>query len=185
VSAQPDLGERLRALRRDRGLSLAKVARGTDISQSFLSLVETGQTDITIGRLIRLVAFYGLHVSDLLPPSPSSDAIVVRKDEEQHLSSPGEGIDVYLLTSDTSSRTMMPIVAIFEPEGGLAEYAEHEGEEFVHVLKGSIEAEIDGHEPITLRKNDNVHFRANRRHSYRNPGKSRAIVLAVVTPPTL
>ena len=185
VSAQPELGERLRAVRAERGFSLAKVARGTSISQSFLSLVETGQTDITIGRLIRLVAFYGLHVSDLLPPSLSSDRIVVRKGEQQHISSPAEGIDVYLLTSDTSRRTMMPIVVTFEPGGGLAEYTEHDGEEFVHVLKGSIRAEIDGHEPIILRKDDNVHFRANRRHSYRNPGKSTAIVLAVITPPTL
>lgn len=172
-------------IRRERGLSLAKVAEGTNISQSFLSLVETGQTDITIGRLIRLVAFYDLHVSDLLPPSTTSDPIVVRKDERQHISSPAEGIDVYLLTSDTSSRTMMPIFAIFEPGGGLVEYAEHDGEEFVHVLKGSIRAEIEGHEPIILRKDDNVHFRADRRHSYMNPGKSTAILLAVVTPPTL
>jgi transcriptional regulator with XRE-family HTH domain len=185
VSAQPQLGERLRALRRERGFSLAKVAKDTGISQSFLSLVETGRTDITIGRLIRLVGFYSVRISDLLPPAPGSDPIVVRSGEEQHVFSPAEGIDVYLLTPDTSNRTMMPVVAIFEPGGGLAEYSEHEGEEMVHVLSGSIEAEIGGHEPITLKKHDTVHFRADRRHTYRNPGKRRAIVLAVVTPPTM
>ena len=185
MSAQPELGERLRALRRERGLSLAQVAQDTSISQSFLSLVETGRTDITIGRLIRLVAFYGVHLSDLLPPSPDQDPIVVRDGDEQHVLSPAEGIDVYLLTSETDGRMMMPVVAIFEPGGGLAEYSEHDGEEIVHVLRGSIQAEIEGHEPITLRKHDTVHFRANRRHTYRNPGKSKAIVLAVVTPPTL
>ncbi len=185
MSAQPELGERLRALRRERGLSLAQVAQDTSISQSFLSLVETGRTDITIGRLIRLVAFYGVHLSDLLPPSPGQDPIVVRDGDGQHVLSPAEGIDVYLLTSETDGRMMMPVVAIFEPGGGLADYSEHEGEEIVHVLRGSIQAEIDGHEPIILRKHDTVHFRANRRHTYRNLGKSKAIVLAVVTPPTL
>jgi transcriptional regulator with XRE-family HTH domain len=185
VSAQPQLGERLRALRRERGFSLAKVAKDTGISQSFLSLVETGRTDITIGRLIRLVSFYDIHVSELLPPSPGTDPIVVRGGEERLVVSPAEGIEVYLLTSDTDGRMMMPVVAVFEPGGGLAEYSEHEGEEMVHVLSGSIEAEIGGHEPITLKKHDTVHFRANQPHSYRNPGKRKAIVLAVVTPPTM
>ena len=185
MSAQPELGERLRALRRERGFSLAKVAKDTGISQSFLSLVETGRTDITIGRLIRLVGFYGVHISELLPSASGPNAIVVRSGQEQHVISPAEGIDVYLLTSTTNGRMMMPVVAIFEPGGGLAEYSEHEGEEMVHVLSGSIEAEIGGNEPITLKKHDTVHFRANQPHSYRNPGKRRAVVLAVVTPPTM
>ena len=110
---------------------------------------------------------------------------MVRDGDEQHVLSPAEGIDVYLLTSETEGRMMMPVVAIFEPGGGLAEYSEREGEEIVHVLRRSIQAEIEGHEPIILRKHDTVHFRANRRHTSRNLGKSKAIVLAVVTPPTL
>ena len=135
MSAQPELGERLRALRRERGLSLAQVAQDTSISQSFLSLVETGRTDITIGRLIRLVAFYGR--APVRPPAtvtgPGSDRGSRRRRAARP--SPAEGIDVYLLTSETDGRMMMPVVAIFEPGGGLAEYSEHDGEEFVHVLR--------------------------------------------------
>src|SRR4051812_28348017 len=53
------LGAALRGLRRARRLSLQDVAEATAISASFLSLVETGKSDITIGRLVRLVEFYG------------------------------------------------------------------------------------------------------------------------------
>lgn len=59
----------MRALRRTRGLSLADVGEATRISPSFLSLVEKGKSDITIGRLVRLVEFYGISINDLLPGS--------------------------------------------------------------------------------------------------------------------
>src|SRR6185312_910162 len=54
------LGERLRAIRAERGVSLSAVAEATGISTSFLSLVETGKNDITFGRLRRLIDYYGV-----------------------------------------------------------------------------------------------------------------------------
>ena len=59
-SQQEFLGAQLRALRGARRVSLGDVARETGISASFLSLVENGRSDITIGRLTRLVDYYGI-----------------------------------------------------------------------------------------------------------------------------
>ena len=59
-----DLGRRLRELRTSRKLSLAEVAEATSMSPSFLSVVENGQSDITVSRLMRLVQWYGVSVSD-------------------------------------------------------------------------------------------------------------------------
>lgn len=67
---QPDLGTKLRALRTDRGLSIAEVADATGISASFLSLVENGRSDIAIGRLMRLIDFYGVGLGRCSPRSP-------------------------------------------------------------------------------------------------------------------
>src|SRR3954471_20515085 len=61
------LGLRLRQLRLARSLSLAEVAQATNISASFLSLVENGRSDVSIGRLTRLVQFYGVSLSDVIP----------------------------------------------------------------------------------------------------------------------
>ena len=55
---QEELGGALRALRRERKLSLGDVSSATGISASFLSLVENGKSDITVGRLMRLAGFY-------------------------------------------------------------------------------------------------------------------------------
>jgi transcriptional regulator with XRE-family HTH domain len=53
------LGETLRAIRVERGFSLGEVAEGTDLSTSFLSLVENGRSDISTGRLFRVARFPG------------------------------------------------------------------------------------------------------------------------------
>ena len=176
------LGERLRALRLRRALSLAEVACGTGLSQSFISLVETGKSDISVSRLIRLVDFYRVRLTDVIPEDvPKADQMVVRKDEQRHLYSREEGLDVYLLGPD-AAQAMLPVIAEYEPTGKWAEFVGHEGEVFLHVLEGRIEIEIEGHEPVTLKPGDSAYFRSEQRQRFRNPGKQKARLIAVASP---
>jgi transcriptional regulator with XRE-family HTH domain len=177
------VGERLRRLRQERGLSLAEVAESTGISSSFLSLLETGRSDITLGRLMRLVKFFDTSVEELLPGPPTMDTSLVRAPERRHVASPTEGMDVYMLSPDTE-RTMLPLLVVFAPEAGLAEYASHEGEEFLHVTEGALEVTVDG-ESVTLEPGDSFYFASDRPHSLRNVFDGTTRIFAVVSPPTL
>src|SRR5450631_1832035 len=85
-----DLSRIVGRLRKESGHSLATVAKGTGLSISFLSLVEAGKSDISFGRLLRLVAFYGVALGDLLPKSQRAAAHVVRATERRHVYSPAE-----------------------------------------------------------------------------------------------
>jgi transcriptional regulator with XRE-family HTH domain len=154
----PHLGNALRDLRRRRGATLAEVARATGISRSFLSLVENGRSDITIGRLLRLVSFYGAQIADLLPQADPHDPIVVRRAEQREVESPVEGIRIFLLAPD-EERTMSPSLGVIALDFGEAE-------------------------PIRLEAGDSAYFRAERPHSYRNAGRAVARFLSVATPPT-
>ena len=60
----------MRALRSERKLSLAAVSDATGISPSFLSLLEQGRTDVSLGRLLPLLDYYDLDLSDILAPRP-------------------------------------------------------------------------------------------------------------------
>jgi len=183
VASSPQLGAGLRELRHRKGHSLLEVASATGISRSFLSLVENGRSDITIGRLLRLVAFYGAHISDLLPEPEMHDAIVVRRGEQREVRSPVEGIRISLLATH-GERKMAPSLAVVEPTGASAEEASHPGEEFVYVLEGSITLKLANTEPLVLATGDSAYFKSDRLHSYRNDGKRRARFLSVSTPPT-
>jgi len=168
-------------LRKERGLTLADVAAATGISTSFLSLVETGRSDITLGRLFALVKFYETSIEELLPEDGSHDRSLVRADDREHWQSPSEGMDVYLLSPDTE-RTMMPMLVHFAPHSGLVEYAEHEGEEFIHVLEGALEVTVED-KSTTLLEGDSFYFASDRPHRVRNTTDSTTTIVQIVSPP--
>lgn len=60
------LGERLRALRRARGETLAAVAATAEISVSYLNDLEHGRTTPSLGRLHRLSQALGTNIRELL-----------------------------------------------------------------------------------------------------------------------
>ena len=60
------LGENLRALRLGVGRSLTEVAEATQLSPSFLSMVENGNSDIALGRLLRVTQYYGVEIADVV-----------------------------------------------------------------------------------------------------------------------
>lgn len=177
------LGERLRALRTERHHSLSHVAKETGISTSFLSFVETGKGDITIGRLMRLVKFYGVSLSDLLPEPASNDPMIVRKEHQRTIRYPAERITVSLLAPD-SRRAMLPVMIAFAPHGKQAEHTTHEGDEFVHILEGAMTVEVDGKE-VVLGAGDSLYFYSDMPHTYRNAGTKRARFISVTSPPSM
>jgi transcriptional regulator with XRE-family HTH domain len=181
----PDLAEGLRALRLSKGLSLKEVALATDISTSFLSLVENGKSDITIGRLVRVVNLYGVTLTDLIPPRPDdSEPEITRVDERRLIShsSPAEGIDIYLVTPDTD-RTMMPMELEFDPGAALAEYGRHKGEEWVYVVEGRLRLTLDGAEPSLLEQGDSAYYPADRPHLFANDDPAAPLRLICVNSP--
>ena len=182
---QEFLGAQLRALRGARRVSLGDVARETGISASFLSLVENGRSDITIGRLTRLVDYYGIAIAELLPTNPDADPDVVRAGETRQLRSPEEGTTMYLLASGTN-RTMLPMLLELDPGSSLAERGHHAGEEFVHVLAGTLLLEVDTAEPQELNAGDSAYYRADRPHLFRNASAQAPLrLICVDSPPPL
>ena len=178
VSSAAHLGGALRALRLQRRASLVEVASATGISKSFLSLVENDRSDITIGRLLRLVNYYGADMADLFPQAEPQDPIIVKRGEQREVLSPEEGIRVFLLAPNVE-RTMNPSLGVIEAGGASAEKASHAGEEFLHMLEGLVELSFGDADPIVLEHGDSAYFKAERPHSYRNVGEGVARFITV------
>jgi quercetin dioxygenase-like cupin family protein len=185
-TAHVPVGAQLRQVRKARQLSLAEVAEGTGISASFLSLVEKERSDITIGRLVRLIEFYGISITDLVPGSTASGyPEIVRPEERRLLHSPAEGIDVHLLSADTRHQ-MMPMQVEFEPGAQLAEYGRHAGEEWLIVVEGELRLELEGATPQILVAGDSAYYPAERPHLFSNASATERLrLICVDTPPTM
>jgi XRE family transcriptional regulator, regulator of sulfur utilization len=182
----PGVGAQLREVRKARKLSLAEVAEATGISASFLSLVEKEKSDITIRRLVRLIDFYGISITDLVPGSTAVGyPEIVSPDERKRVHSPAEGIEVCLLSVDTRHQ-MMPLHLDFEPGARLAEFGRHAGEEWLLVLEGELRLELEGAEPRILKPGDAAYYPAERPHLFSNASATKPLrLICVDTPPTM
>lgn len=162
-----DLGTRLRALRTERGLSLSQLESATKISSSFLSLVESGKSDITISRLVRLADFFDVELSDLVEGSRTErkPLEVIRDGEGSVLSSDSEGITTRFLGHQRwqlSPRvTDYEAGATIEIAGGEQAAREilHHRELFIYIISGSFEITVHDEEPVNLSRGDAILIR--------------------------
>ena len=65
IIAMETFGERLKELRKERGLGQVALAEQLEVGKSVISLCETGQCEPTLGNLIKLARFFGVSIDYL------------------------------------------------------------------------------------------------------------------------
>jgi DNA-binding transcriptional MerR regulator/quercetin dioxygenase-like cupin family protein len=181
ATAKPGpLGSRLRRLRLEKGHSLSQVAQAVAVSVGFLSALERGHMSASVATLRRLANFYRINILSLFEAAASSPNRV-RAAERQILEA-GPGVRMELLA--WGDVVMEPHLFRIAPGAGSGDAYAHEGEEFLYVLRGSLEIALEGGEPTQLRAGDSFYFASNVRHRWINRGKREVVVLWVNTPPT-
>jgi transcriptional regulator with XRE-family HTH domain len=184
----------LRALRRERGLTLEEAGRATGISSSFLSLVEQGRSDITIGRLIRLAEFYEVDLADLVAggrSEPATHVHILRTDGATALHSEQERVDLYDL-SGGSHWALIPMMGIHAPGGGVEVDDPDERETMLFVLEGTFSLEFANEPPVRLERGEGAIYRSTSTYRFTNVDDVTGRVLAIgidpkrtrETPPT-
>lgn len=175
--AQPTLGRRLKALRASRGLSLKEVAAETGLSASFISMVETGRNEITVGRLVTMADFYEVGLSDLIPGRDKKEPVVLRRDRRSISESPDRRVRTEMLAS-WNHGDMTGGFVHFDVAAELTETTPHAGPEFVTVLSGQLAIEFSDDTSVVLREGDSVWFEASRKHRYVNIGDGTAHIIS-------
>jgi transcriptional regulator with XRE-family HTH domain len=175
------LATSLKRLRSERRLSLAELARATGISSSFLSLVEQAQSDITIGRLIRLAEFYDVELADLLAggqSAPNANVRVLKAEAEHMIHSDEEGVEVFDLTAG-ARWTLVPMLGVHEPGGGVEVNDVHEREAMLFVLDGTFELVFERNPPVRLKRGEGAIYRSVATYRVTNVGRQRGRILAI------
>ncbi len=174
-------GTLLRALRARRGLTLRELASRAGLSASFLSAVEQGKANPSLGALRRIAAALGTTTQELFG-GPAGRRRVVRAGEGSLLETRDPSMRLELLAR--GARLLQPHLVTIPPGGGSGESYTHAGEEFLLVLEGTIEVTLDELETHLLREGDAITFPSDLAHRLHNPGRVPARAVWVNTPPT-
>jgi len=182
------VGQRVRRLRTEAGVSLREQARSLGMSPSSLSELENARGGISLRRLKQVADHFGLHVTDLLAEegAPNGDAAayeLFRAAATVPGVARGQGVR-YQLLGASSGHALQAALVSFEPGGGYAEdMIGHPGEEFCYAVFGRVELLL-GDQVLVLDQGDAVRFRAEVPHALRNASSEGiAVVIGAATPP--
>ena len=180
ADARQSSGQRFRRLRLKRKLSLAQVARATNVSVGFLSALERGQMRSSIATLQRIARFYKTNILSMFETNGDAPSLVRPSQRKVLETSPNVRMEL-LAWGNT---TMEPHLFRIKPGGSSGESYTHEGEEFLHVLRGEFEIWLHNQGRYRLKPGDSLYFESSTPHRWKNPGRAEAWILWVNTPPT-
>jgi DNA-binding transcriptional MerR regulator/quercetin dioxygenase-like cupin family protein len=173
-------GQRFRRLRVRRGLSLAQVARATGVSVGFLSALERGLMHSSVATLRRIARFYKTSIISLFDTNGETQHLV--RPEHRKILETSPGVRMELLAWGNTA--MEPHLFRIKPGAGSGESYAHEGEEFLHVLRGEFEIWLNNKEHYVLKAGDSLYFESSTPHRWKNSGRTETWLLWVNTPPT-
>lgn len=174
-----DIGNKIRQLRTQKGLTLEELASRSELTKGFLSQLERDLTSPSIDSLDDILEALGTNLSDFFKED---------KDEQFIFREPDFFIDereectISWIVPNTQKNRMEPILLTLSENGESFEVAPHSGEEFGYVVDGSVELECDGKRSV-LHKGETFYLHGRTFHTIKNEKKTTAHVLWVSTPP--
>jgi transcriptional regulator with XRE-family HTH domain len=162
------MGERLRAVRRERGLSLRELAKRLDVSPSLISQVETGRASPSVSTLYAMAQVLSVSVDDLLfdevdrpqrsaPARAQQHPFPVQRGTDRSTIRLASGVTWERLTTESVPGIDF-LYVIYEVGGASSpehEFQRHLGREWGFVLSGRLGVTI-GFEDHVLEPGDSI-----------------------------
>lgn len=176
------VGANLERLRRQRALSLERLAALAGVSRAMLGQIEAGESTPTIALLWKVARGLDVRFADLLGDDAGGDVQILHADKAKILrSADGSFQSRALFPFDMRRRAEFYELRL---QGGHSEHAEAHAEgtyENLVVQTGRLRLHIGEDAPLDLRHGDAIYFRADIPHAYENPGARETVMYLVMT----
>lgn len=173
----PQVGNVIRTLRRQRGLSLKQVAESAQLSASFLGAVERGESDISVGRLSLIAEVLGHDLASLLGYSMrQSSPRFIRPDDQVRMRR-GKGVE---LTAMRIPGTNLELLLATLPPHSKDRPVTHAGLDILFVLEGDLTLHLDGTD-YPMAAGECAVWPSSHKHAIRNDSDHPARAIGLVT----
>jgi len=185
--------EKIKEIRKSKGITLKEMSKKTGISVNYLSQIERGLSNPSIGIIKKISNVLDVPIMGLNDQPSHANAnrvlrqdqkvAIVRKNSRKMLVFPKSKLKQYLLTPDLQRKLEVLLGEVNPGEEHEEEWYSHEGEEFGFVLEGRYEVTVEDQVYI-LEEGDSIYFSSSLPHKMRGIGNKTCKTIWVITPPS-
>jgi len=180
-----EIGQRLKQIRTERGLSQRELAARAGLTNGTISLIETDKTSPSVASLKSLLDAIPISMAEFFGSieEPDMPKVFYRASEFTQLAPNGPG-QVSLKQLGNARKHTLQVLHETYPAGADTgpEFLAHEGEEAGIVTRGQIELTV-GDTIGVLNTGDGYLFDSRQPHRFRNIGSDTCEIVSALTPP--
>jgi 2-oxoglutarate ferredoxin oxidoreductase subunit gamma len=182
---QVNVGERVREVRENRGLSINDISQRTAIPVAILEEIEEGTVAPPLGTVIKLAKALEMKMGYFISGKEDRPFTIVRADDRKVISRYDSkrgkhyGYEFESLAPHKKDRHMEPFLVTLEPVDTDEERSTHDGQEFIYVLEGNMEVRL-GKEIHILEPGDSIYYDSTVPHLVKCHGEKETKILAVL-----
>lgn len=179
-AASIDAGQRLHALREERGWSLRELAQKSGLSPNALSQIERGNVSPTVSTLNRLAAALDIPITTFFEVGVGREPVVFVKAGQRTRVPFVRGL-LEGLGGELFAGHVEPFYLTLEAGGNSGPHpVVHTGHEFVFCVRGTLEYTVEN-SVYQLEGGDSLLFAAHLRHRWRNPASTVTSAIIVIS----
>ncbi len=177
-----NIGQKLSHLRKKKGISLEYLSEKTGLHFEYLQKIEEGKDLPPVGDILRISRILTVDPDELLQ-SEEDKLKELAKKRIQDFTVRESSYLYTVLTPKARNKHLRAFKVIIPPESEHPRINyQHEGEEFIYVLEGTVEVTV-GQKKTSLKKDDSLHFDSSIRHALKNTGhKDTILIVTLYTP---
>lgn len=178
-----EIGNKLKELRVQKGLTQEELADRCELSKGFISQLERDLTSPSIATLMDILQCLGTDLQEFFSEHPQEEQIVFHAPDYFEKVDEELGNTIEWIIPNAQKNMMEPIRLTLKPGGSTYPDNPHEGEEFGYVLSGSITLMI-GKKKVRAKKGESFYFTPNSTHYITADNNTGAVLLWVSSPPS-
>ncbi len=182
------IGATIKALRKEKKMTLKQLSEESELSVGFLSQLERGLSTIAIDSLSKIANILGVSLATFFQDGESVAADPVVRSFETPYTAVSPQIIQYILSNDVTGfdilpriYQLMPIITSNGEDVNKLEMYSHSGEEFIYVLEGIVTVYVGGNKYF-LYPQDSIQIHSTTPHNWINTTNRIAKLLTINFP---
>lgn len=174
-----NIGSRIRAMRKQKKMTLEQVSLKSNLSISFLSQVELAKSSVTLTSLRKIAEALNVTITHFFEED-NDHKQMKKKSAQKEQSYADTKFTLTNLTGDIENPLVEPMIATLLPGDKSKEPYAHNGEEFLYLLEGILTVILDDEE-FFMHPGDSLHIKSLTPHVWFNDDTEPAKLLIINT----